>query len=67
MRECMYGKDAGIILEILKNMDSFSKSMDSYRIVVTNPDSKKVWSVPYKTNPGFVSHRGSLKRFVLNG
>ncbi len=33
--------------------------MDSYCIVVTNPDSKKVWSVPYETNPGFVSYRGS--------
>jgi hypothetical protein len=28
--------------------------MDSYPIVVTNPDSKKVQSVPYDTNPGFV-------------
>jgi hypothetical protein len=36
--------------------------MDSYRIVTTNPDSKKVRFVPYDTNPanpGFVSYRGS--------
>jgi hypothetical protein len=25
--------------------------MDSYRIVTTNPDSKKVWFAPYDTNP----------------
>jgi hypothetical protein len=40
-------------------MDLFCKSMDSYGIVVTNPDSKKVRSVPYDMNPGFVSYRGS--------
>jgi len=33
--------------------------MDLYRIVVTDPDSKKVQSVPYDTNPGLVSYRGS--------
>ena len=33
--------------------------MDSYCIVTTNPDSKKVRFVPYDTNPGFVSYRGS--------
>jgi hypothetical protein len=36
--------------------------MDLYRIVTTNPDSKKVRLVPYDTNPanpGFVSYRGS--------
>jgi hypothetical protein len=33
--------------------------MDSCRIVTTNPDSKKVHSVPYKTNPRFVSYHGS--------
>ncbi len=32
-------------------MDSFCKSMDSFCIVVTNLDSKKIWFVPYKTNP----------------
>ena len=50
--------------------------MDSYRIVTTNPDSKKVRFVPYDmnpANPGFVSYRGSriltLKdsfRFVID-
>jgi hypothetical protein len=43
-------------------MDSFRESMDSYRIVTTNPDSKKIRFVPYDTNPanpGFVSYRGS--------
>ncbi len=30
------------------------KNMDSSCIMVTNPDSKKVQSVPYKTNPEFV-------------
>ena len=33
--------------------------MDSYRIVTTNPDSQKIKFVPYDTNPGFVSYRGS--------
>jgi hypothetical protein len=33
--------------------------MDSYRIVTTNPDFKKVRFVPYEMNPGFVSYRGS--------
>ncbi len=40
----------------------FCESMDSYRIVTTNPDSKKVRFVPYDTNPanpGFISYRGS--------
>ncbi len=36
--------------------------MDSYCIMVMNPESKKVWSVPYKTNPGFVSYHGSRIR-----
>ena len=40
-------------------MDSFRESMDLYRIVTTNPDFKKVRFVPYETNPGFVSYRGS--------
>ncbi len=43
-------------------MDSFRESMDSYRIVTANPDSKKVRFVPYNmnpANPGFVSYRGS--------
>ena len=43
-------------------MDSFRESMDSYRIVTTNPDSKKIWFIPYDTNPanpGFVLFRGS--------
>jgi hypothetical protein len=40
-------------------MDSFRESIDSYRIVITNPDSKKVRFVPYEMNPGFVSYRGS--------
>jgi hypothetical protein len=31
----------------------------SHDIVVTNPDTKKVWSVPYNTNPGFVLYCGS--------
>jgi hypothetical protein len=33
--------------------------LNLYRIVTTNPDFKKVCFVPYKTNPGFVSYRGS--------
>ncbi len=33
--------------------------MDSYRIVTTNPDFKKVRFEPYEMNPGFVSYRGS--------
>jgi hypothetical protein len=40
-------------------MDLFWESMDLYSIVVRNPDSIKVQSVPYETNPGFVSYRGS--------
>ncbi len=40
-------------------MDSFCESMDSFRFVITNPDSKKTRFVPYETNPGFVSYRGS--------
>jgi hypothetical protein len=40
-------------------MDLFRESMDSFRFVITNPDSKKVRFVPYETNPGFVSYRGS--------
>ena len=32
-------------------MDKFCKSMDSYRIVVTNPDSKKIRFVLWLTNP----------------
>jgi hypothetical protein len=40
-------------------MDLFRESMDSYRIMTTNPDFKKIRFVPYKTNPGFVSYRGS--------
>ena len=40
-------------------MDSFRESMDLYRIVITNPDSKKVRFVPYDMNPGFASYRGS--------
>jgi hypothetical protein len=43
-------------------MDSFRESMDSYRNVSTNPDFKKVRFVPYDTNPGFVSYRGSRIR-----
>ena len=37
--------------------------MDLFRIVIMNPDSKKVWFVPYKTNPDsfcIVDHK-SLK------
>ncbi len=41
-------------------MDSFRKSMDLFRFVITMPDSKKVCFVPYETNPGFVSYCGSL-------
>jgi hypothetical protein len=33
--------------------------MDSFRFMITNPDSKKVRFVPYETNPGFVAYRGS--------
>jgi hypothetical protein len=33
--------------------------MDLYRIMTTNPDSKKVRFVPYDTNPGFISYCGS--------
>ncbi len=40
-------------------MDLYRESMDSYRIVTTNPDFKKVCFVPYEMNPGFVSYRGS--------
>ena len=40
-------------------MDSFRESMDLYCIVSTNPDFKIVCFVPYETNPGFVSYRGS--------
>ncbi len=40
-------------------MDLFRESMDLYRIVTTNPDSKKVRFVAYDTNPGFVLYRGS--------
>ncbi len=43
-------------------MDSFRKSMDSFHIVVTNPDSKKICFVSWLTNPtsqicksGFIS------------
>ena len=32
-------------------MDSFRESMDSFRIVVTNPDSKKIRFVSWLTNP----------------
>ena len=32
-------------------MDSFGESMDSFRIVVTNPDSKKIRFVSWLTNP----------------
>ena len=32
-------------------MDSFRESMDSFRIVVTNPDSKKICFVSWLTNP----------------
>ncbi len=39
-------------------MDLFPESMNSYRIVTTNPDFKKDHFVPYETNPGFVSYRG---------
>ncbi len=42
-----------------KSMDLFCESMDWYHIMVMNPDSKKVQSVPYKMNPGFLSYRGS--------
>ncbi len=38
---CPTSKDAGIVSEIRKNMDSFCESMDSYRIVTTNPDFKR--------------------------
>jgi hypothetical protein len=56
------------------NIDEFVRMRESYkrfvktwirfanpwiRFVITNPDSKKVYFVPYKTNPGFVSYRGS--------
>ena len=34
----------------IKNVDLFRESMDSFCIVITNPDSKKVRFVPYKTN-----------------
>ncbi len=37
--------------EIRKNVDSFRESMDSFCIVITNPDSKKIRFVPYETNP----------------
>ncbi len=43
-------------------MDSFCESIDSYRIMTTNPDSKKIQFVPYDTNPenpGFVRYLGS--------
>jgi hypothetical protein len=40
-------------------MDLFRESIDLYRIMITNPDSKKVWFMPYETNPGFVLYRGS--------
>jgi hypothetical protein len=40
-------------------MDLFCKSMDWYCIVITNPDSKKVWFVPYEMNPGFIKYRVS--------
>jgi hypothetical protein len=43
-------------------MDSFCKSMDLYRIVTTNPDSKRVRFVPYDMNPGFISYCGSRIR-----
>jgi hypothetical protein len=51
-------KVAGIVYEIFKNMDSFGESMDLYHIMVLNPDSKKVRSVPYKMNTGFLSYPG---------
>jgi hypothetical protein len=40
-------------------MDLFCESMDLFRFVITNPDSKKVRFVPYETNPGFVLYGGS--------
>jgi hypothetical protein len=33
--------------------------MNWFHFVITNPDSKKFRFVPYETNPGFVSYRGS--------
>jgi hypothetical protein len=47
----MISKVAGIVLGNCVPVDSFHKSMDSYRFVVTNPDSKKVQFMPYDTNP----------------
>jgi hypothetical protein len=41
--EGILDKDAGIVKEICKNVDSF-------RFVVTNPDSKKIRFVPYEMN-----------------
>jgi hypothetical protein len=47
-------KVAGILSGNCVPLDWFRESMDSYRIVVMNPDSKKVQYVPYETNPGFI-------------
>jgi endonuclease III len=38
---------------IKANMDLFRESMDLYRIEIMNPNCKKVWLVPYKTNQDF--------------
>ncbi len=47
-------------------MDSFRESMDSFRIVVTNPDSKKIRFVSWLTNPdSFCIVLHVFKRFVL--
>ena len=40
---------------VFLRMREFCESMDSYRIMTTNSDSKKVQFVPYDTNPGFNS------------
>jgi hypothetical protein len=58
----LFCKVEGFVLGNRVPMDLFCKSMDLYRIVTTNLESKKVWSVPYKTNPGFVSYCGSRIR-----
>ncbi len=42
--QCVNGKDAGIVQEIRKNVDSFC-------FVVTDPDSKKICFVSWLTNP----------------
>jgi hypothetical protein len=52
--KCVIFKDAGIVF--IKTWIRFANAW--IRIVVTNPDSKKVPSIPYDTNPGFVLYRG---------